>query len=176
MDPEELPHELGRLSVDPDVTVAPRPYPHPSTLVRANLDLLPVIAAGGALGSLARWGLAEALPHPASAFAWGTFVANASGALLLGLLMAFVLGPWAGRRYLRPFLGVGVLGGYTTFSTWMLDTRGLLATGHVPLALGYLGGTLAAGMLAVVLGMAGGRAVIAWLGESADDTAPEEAA
>lgn len=122
-------------------------------------QLLAVVAAGGALGSLARWGLAEALPHGASGFAWGTFIANVTGALLLGMLMAVVLDRPT-SRYLRPFLGVGVLGGYTTFSTWMLDTRGLLATGHLPLAVAYLAGTLLAGLAAVVLGLGLARALL----------------
>jgi len=133
--------------------------PHPSAwrLARERRDLLLVIAAGGALGSLARWGLAELFPHPADRVAWGTLLANVSGALLLGLLMAFMADVWATTRYVRPFLGVGVLGGYTTFSTWMLDTRGLLAAGEPARAASYVLGTLVLGLVAVLAGMALGR-------------------
>lgn len=161
-DPErehELAAELHRLPFDSDVTV-PVPPPPLGELLRAHRDLLPVIAVGGALGSVARWGLGSALRHGPDEIAWGTLLANVSGSLLLGLLMAFVLDVWSGRRYVRPFLGVGVLGGYTTFSTYELDARGLLATGHPGLALGYLAGSVAAALLAVTLGVVAGRLAI----------------
>jgi CrcB protein len=152
-------HELHRLPVDPDVTAAPSALPM-RELIRRHADLLPLIAVGGALGSLARWGLAEALPHRSSEIAWGTIAANVVGSLLLGLLMALVLDVWSARRYVRPFLGVGVLGGFTTFSTYELDSRGLLATHHPALALAYLGGSVLAGLLAVTCGAVGGRLLI----------------
>lgn len=147
-------------SVDPDLPQPEPPRrPHPSSrhLARERWDLLLAISAGGALGSLARWGVAELFPHPDDRVAWGTFVANATGALLLGLLMAFMADVWATTRYVRPFLGVGVLGGYTTFSTWMLDTRGLLAAGEPTRAAAYLFGTLVVGLVAVFAGLALGR-------------------
>ena len=130
-------------------------------LLRDRWDVLLVISAGGALGSLARWALGEAIPHGPGEVAWATWLANVSGAFLLGVLMVFVLDVWPSRRYARPFLGVGVLGGYTTFSTYMLDTRDLLAAGELPAALGYLFGTLLTGLLAVWLGVVLVRAGIA---------------
>lgn len=156
---QQIDEEIDEEPLDPDVTVAPRPYPHPWTLLRANADLLPVIALGGVLGSLARWGVAEAIPHRPDQFAWATFIVNVTGSLLLGLLMAFVLDVWSHHRYTRPFLGVGVLGGYTTFSTWMLDTRGQLVD-RPAVAAAYVVGTLAVGMLAVTAGLVGGRVLI----------------
>jgi CrcB protein len=129
--------------------------------VRERWDVLLVIAAGGALGSLGRWALAEAFPHGEGHVAWGTFVANVTGALLLGVLMVLVLDVWPPHRYVRPFLGVGVLGGYTTFSTYMLDTRALLASGEVPTALTYLFGTLLCGLAAVWAGIALTRGLVA---------------
>jgi CrcB protein len=116
-------------------------------------DILAVIAAGGALGSLARWQLSQQLPHPVDAFPWATFEANITGCLLLGVLMVFVIDVWPPSRYLRPFLGVGVLGGFTTFSTYMLDTRGLLVAGHTTTAGAYLFGSLTAGLAAVWAGV-----------------------
>jgi len=151
--------DLHRLPVDSDVTAAPSRLPLRELLAR-DADLLPVIAVGGALGSLARWGLARALPHAASEVAWGTVIANLAGSLLLGLLMAFVLDVWADRRYVRPFLGVGVLGGFTTFSTYELDARGLVASHHPVLALAYLGGSILAGLVAVTGGVIAGRVSI----------------
>ena len=129
-------------------------------LLRERWDLLLVIAVGGALGSVARWAVAVALPHAEGRFAWGTFVANVSGALLLGVLMAFMVDRLARSRYLRPLLGVGFLGGYTTFSTYMLDTRSMLAAGRPEVALAYVGGTLAIGLLAVWVGLVLGRSVV----------------
>ena len=122
-------------------------------------DVLAVIALGGALGSLARWSL-TLLAHPAPGrFPWATFTANISGCLLMGALMVVVLELAPPSRYLRPFLGVGVLGGYTTFSTFMLDLHGLAGGGHPLLALTYLAGSLVAGLAAVLAGAFAARAV-----------------
>jgi CrcB protein len=126
-----------------------------------HADVLACIAVGGALGTLARWSLGELFPHDSSEFPWNTFLANVSGALLIGVLMAFLLEVQISRRYVRPFLGVGVLGGYTTFSTYMLDTRNLLVADRPAHALGYLAGTLILGLAAVMLGAAATRATLA---------------
>jgi CrcB protein len=131
-----------------------------STALVRRRDVLAVIAVGGALGSLARWGLAEALPHRPDEFPWSTFVANVSGCFLIGLLMVFVFEVWPPSRYLRPFLGVGVLGGYTTFSTYMLDTRALLVSGDARLAGIYLFGSLAAGFTCVWLAVFAARSLV----------------
>lgn len=120
--------------------------------VAARWDILGVIAAGGATGSLARWGLAAVLPHRPDAFPWATFAANVSGSLLIGALMVLTSDVWPPSRHVRPFLGVGVLGGYTTFSTFMLDTRNLLMAGRAGIAAAYLVGTLIAGLAAVWAG------------------------
>jgi len=135
------------------MTVAPRARRRVRTAIRSRWDILLVIAVGGALGSLARWGLTLALPHPVGAFPWATFDANVSGCLLIGLLMVVVLDVLPPHRHLRPFLGVGVLGGFTTFSTYMLDARALLAAGRPGTAAAYLFGSLAAGLTAVWLGV-----------------------
>jgi CrcB protein len=125
----------------------------------ARWDVLVVVAAGGALGSLARWGLGEALAGSEGSFPWATFIVNVSGSFALGLLMVLVLEVWPPSRYVRPFLGVGVLGGYTTFSTYALDTRALVVAGRAPAAGLYLLGTLAVGLVAVWAGIALARAV-----------------
>ena len=128
-------------------------------MLREHGDLLAPIAAGGALGSLARWGLTTVLPHGGHSWPWATFLTNVSGCLLLGVLMAFVLGPWSQTRYLRPFLGVGVLGGYTTFSTYELETYVL--GGHAPaLAMLYLLASVVSGIGAAWLGLMLGRVVV----------------
>jgi CrcB protein len=136
-----------------------RPPPH--LALRGRWDILLVVAAGGAVGSLGRWALTEAFPHGEGQPPWGTVVANLTGAFLLGALMVLVLDLWPSRRYVRPFLGVGVLGGYTTFSTYMLDARDLLATGQAVTAFGYLFGTLLGGLVAVWAGAVLARALVA---------------
>lgn len=124
-------------------------------------DILLVIAAGGALGSLARWGLGQVLADRGGDFPWATFLENVTGALALGVLMVFVVEVWPPTRYVGPFLGIGVLGGYTTFSAYMLDTRELVDTGHASLAAVYLFGTLGLGLLAVWLGIVLARLAVA---------------
>lgn len=142
----------GDDEVDPDVPGRDVPTSPLGEALRHRLDVLAAIAAGGALGSLARWGLGEAWPHQTGRFAWATFSINVTGCFLLGVLMVFVTRVWAPSRYVRPFLGVGVLGGYTTFSTYALDTRAMLASDRPAAAGAYLFGSLLAGLSAVLLG------------------------
>ena len=129
----------------------------PRGLVRGRGQVLAVIAAGGALGSLGRWSLGEVLSHERGTFALSTLVANVSGALALGVLMVLVLEVWSPTRLVRPFLGVGVLGGYTTFSTAMLDTEEMLRAGRPGLAAAYLFSTLGLGLVASWSGVAATR-------------------
>jgi CrcB protein len=94
--------------------------------------------------------VAEALSHGSAEVPWSTVVINVSGCFLLGALMVLALEVWPPSRYLRPFAAVGVLGGYTTFSTAMLDTRSLVLAGRPVVAFGYLVGSTVAGLAAVV--------------------------
>jgi CrcB protein len=126
-------------------------------LRRARWTLLAVISAGGVLGACARHALTLALPHPPADFPWATFVTNVSGCLLIGILMVLITEVWAAHRLLRPFLGVGVLGGYTTFSTYAVDVQQLVDTGAARTGLLYLAGTLVTALTAVYLGIAATR-------------------
>ncbi|MFC4852562.1 fluoride efflux transporter FluC [Actinophytocola glycyrrhizae] len=117
------------------------------------LPVLGVIALGGGLGGLARYGLATALPTPPGHFPWATFVTNVSGCFLIGVLMVLVTEVWAAHRLVRPFLGVGFLGGFTTYSTYAVELHGLLRPGTAGVALLYLGGTLVCALLAVLAGV-----------------------
>lgn len=91
-----------------------------------------------------------------------TFAINVSGAFLLALLLVYVLEIWPPTRYVRrPFAGVGFLGAFTTFSTWMVDTDRLLGHGHYTVAALNVFGSLSAGLAATVLGPAIGRVALA---------------
>lgn len=125
-------------------------------------DVLVAIALGGALGAEARYGIGVALPHAAAAFPWSTLLINASGCFLIGVLMVLITEVGSAPRLLRPFLGVGVLGGFTTFSTYAVDTSRLLLAGRPAVALAYLAGTLAAAMAAVWVGANATRVASAW--------------
>jgi CrcB protein len=119
--------------------------------------VLAVIAAGGVLGALARYGLGVAFPHRAAGFPFATFGINVSGCLLIGVLVVLSTEAWVAHPLLRPFLGTGVLGGYTTLSTAIVDTQHLASAGAARTALVYLFGTLAAALTATYLGMVGTR-------------------
>jgi len=125
-------------------------------LTRPQRRLLPAVAVGGALGSLARWGVAELWPS-GSGFPWPVLVVNVVGCALMGLLMAAIFTIWEGTRYHRHFVGVGFLGGFTTFSTYALDTLDLLRHGSALATMAYAVGSVAVCFLAVGLGLALGR-------------------
>lgn len=147
--PEDLPMDPDAAAPDigaPDAAAAPR--------VRGSWDVVAVVAVGGGLGSVARYGLARAWATPAGGFPWATFTTNVLGSLALGLLMVYVVEVWPPSRYRRPFLGVGIIGGFTTFSTYMNETRGLLASGHLAIADAYALTSLIAGLAAVWTGIA----------------------
>ncbi len=141
--------------VDPDVTDADLPtVPERALrLVRTRRDILLVIALGGALGAAARYGLARALPHSPGEFPWSTLLTNVAGCLAIGVLMVLVVEQLPASRLVRPFFGTGLLGGFTTFSTYAVDTRALLAAGRPALAAAYLLGTLVLGLVAVLVGL-----------------------
>lgn len=113
--------------------------------------VLGAVAAGGVLGALARYGLTETVRPGPNGFPWATFAVNVLGCFAIGVLLA-VLSPRS-HPLLRPFLGTGILGGFTTFSTYAVDTEHLL--GHRPaVAILYFFGTLVAALAAVRLGEA----------------------
>jgi len=144
--------------LDPDVDL--RDPVQQRELVRHHASVLGVIALGGGLGALARYGLAQAAPAVPGGFPWATFWTNVAGCFLIGVLMVLVTEAWSAHRLVRPFLGVGILGGFTTFSTYAVETRNLLRPDTVPLAFLYLGGTLVAALLAVLLGHAVTRKLV----------------
>ena len=136
----------GAAASDPDLPPAPAPPLAP---------LLVVVAVGGATGAVCRWAVSLALPHAASGFPLGTLLVYVLGCLALGGLV----GALPDAHWLRPLLGTGFLGGFTTFSTFALETDRLLV--HAPaVAALYAGLSLLLGLPAAAVGLrlaAGGR-------------------
>lgn len=138
---------------------------------REHWDVLAVIALGGGLGALARYGLGLLVPRGATGFPWPTFVINVTGCFLIGVFMVVITEAFAAHRLVRPFLGVGVLGGYTTFSTYIVDGIRLVLAGDYRTALLYVVGTILATLLAVVLGILGMRWAFRWWQHGRQDAA-----
>lgn len=136
--------------MDPDVSFD---VPEQRRELREHpVTVLGAIALGGVIGALARYGVGALLPHGTGAWAWSTFLINVSGCLLLGVLMAVIEHHVPDQKLLRPFAGVGILGGYTTFSTATVDVVQMLSA-HQPLpALGYLCATAVGALVAVAIG------------------------
>jgi CrcB protein len=129
-------------------------------LARSHGAVLVVIAAGGAIGALCRYALTVAIPVVPGRFPVATFVINVTGCLFIGALMVLVSEVYRAHPLIRPFLGVGVLGGFTTFSTYAEDLRALLRPESTFTGLGYLFGTIAGALLAVWAGMRLTRMVV----------------
>lgn len=137
--------------VDPDVDLR-APGQRAETAGHRLWQVPAVISAGGAAGAAARYGAERLWPTADGAFPWTTFVVNVAGCGLIGVLMVLVAeGGWSVHPLVRPFLGVGVLGGFTTFSTYTLDFLRLVRHGEAPAALGYAAVTLVGAMAAVWL-------------------------
>ncbi|MEU7135137.1 CrcB family protein [Streptomyces sp. NPDC046261] len=122
----------------------PRPRaPH------AQWPVVCAVSLGGGAGATARYGAALLWPTAPDAFPWTTLVVNAVGCALIGVLLV-TIAEWATpHRLARPFLGTGVLGGFTTFSTYAVDIRQLVADGRAGTGLAYLAATLIAALAAV---------------------------
>ncbi|MFJ8665261.1 fluoride efflux transporter CrcB [Streptomyces sp. NPDC093600] len=117
---------------------------------RGQLPVVAAVAAGGALGAAARYAAVLAWPTPPGAFPWTILTVNAAGCAAIGVLMVLVTEVAAApHRLVRPFLGTGVLGGFTTFSTYALDTHFLLSAGEATRGILYLGSTVVVALAAV---------------------------
>jgi CrcB protein len=143
----------------PDPPAAPTPAPGPElleqpVLPRLGLSATTIVAifVGGALGTVARFLLDQGHPTAAGHFPLTTLLINLSGSLLIGA--GIPLTERVGQRLpaIRPFAIVGVLGGWTTYSTLANDGIQLAQHGHVLIMLAYLGATVFGGIAAVLVG------------------------
>ena|SRR5205807_1367181 len=112
---------------------------------------LAAVFAGGVVGAMARAGLGQALAHPVGSWPWPTFIVNIAGATLLGWSVTRLQERLPLSAYRRPFLGTGVCGALTTFSTVQVELLQMLDAHRVGLALGYAAASVGAGFAAVFL-------------------------
>jgi fluoride exporter len=144
---------VANLPVDPDL--APDVVPPPSRAVATA-----AVAAGGVAGALGRAGLSVALPHDPGEWPLATLLTNLSGAVALAVLLVVLGERRPGSRYLRPLLGTGVLGGYTTFSTLSVDVVDLARGGSAWAAPAYVGASLVGMLAAAVAGLLVARTAV----------------
>ncbi|MEU8823254.1 fluoride efflux transporter CrcB [Streptomyces sp. NPDC048636] len=137
------------------------PVPAGRGVWRGQGPVLAAVAVGGGIGAAARYGASLLWPTPAAAFPWTTLLVNAVGCALIGVLLVLVDQVWGAHRLHRPFFGTGVLGGFTTFSTYAVDVKRLLDAGRVASGMLCLIGTALAAMAAVWAGVVATRRALA---------------
>jgi CrcB protein len=135
--------------------------PRPSVW-RGLGPVVAVVALGGAIGAVARYAASLWWPAHSGGFPWTTFGINVVGCAVIGVFIVVITDVWAAHRLVRPFFGTGVLGGFTTFSTYAVDIQKLVDAGHPRTALAYLAATLIAALAAVWLAVAAARRVLKW--------------
>jgi CrcB protein len=114
--------------------------------------VLLAIGTGGALGAVARYGIGKRWPVEPGGFPWSTLAINVSGSLALGVLVTLVIERWPPTRYVRPFAGIGVCGGYTTWSTFVTEAALLVRDDQTGVAMIYLAVSVVAGLAATYAG------------------------
>jgi len=117
-----------------------------------------LVMSGGAIGAGLRFGLSRALPYSGQGWPWSTFAANILGGLAMGILAAWVLRGDNSAEPLRLFVGVGVLGGFTTFSAFSLEMARMIEQGQTGLAAGYALASVLLALGALFAGMTAAKA------------------
>jgi CrcB protein len=127
---------------------------------RSSVDVLAVIAVGGMLGATARYGLTRALPTRRGHFPWATFWTNCSGSFALGFIGVLLAERFAHSRRVRPFLATGIIGAYTTMSTFAVEVVVLVKDGHAAVALAYVIASVVAGLCLASAGFGAARLIV----------------
>lgn len=162
--PDEQPMDdaisAAREAIDADIDLRrARPGRRHAT---GGVVILATIAAGGATGAAARYLIQATWPTPPGAFPVSTLAINVLGCALIGVLMVLITEVWSRQRLIRPFLGTGVLGGFTTFSTYTVDIQRLVSGGQVDTGLLYLCLTPIGAILAVWVTATATRRLVNW--------------
>jgi CrcB protein len=111
-----------------------------------------LVALGGGIGAAGRYGVSLAMPLKPGEWPWATFSVNVAGSLAIGVLAGWLSSRGDAAESWRLFLGVGVLGGFTTFSAYSLETLRMIERGEWPAAAFYVLGSIVAGLAAVAIG------------------------
>ncbi|MFF8594889.1 fluoride efflux transporter FluC [Streptomyces sp. NPDC015220] len=146
-------------------------HPHPDHVTGSRLPVVAVVAVGGAVGALLRYAASRLWRNGSDAylvwrtgaavFPWTILLINVVGCFLMGVLTVAFRERFTGaHRLLHPMLGTGVLGGFTTFSSYTDDIRRLIENDQAALAVGYLVLTVAGALAGVALGVAVARLVL----------------
>ena len=117
------------------------------------------VALAGAIGALARWGIGAWFGQRFPSFPWGTMVINVSGSFILGVMFAVLVERNIGSTMMRVALMTGLMGAYTTFSTFSLETFRLFEDGATGSAIANIGFSVVLGLAGVWLGVTVGRAI-----------------
>ena len=117
------------------------------------MGVVVAVGVGGGLGALARYYIAGWVQPPGAVFNWGIFVVNITGGLLMGMIVEASALRLNLSPELRSFLTVGILGGYTTFSTFSLDSALMLQKGQYGLAAAYMLGSVVLSIFALFAGL-----------------------
>jgi CrcB protein len=115
----------------------------------AELRTLVAVAVGGMIGAGGRYAVSEAVPSQAGSWPWATLAVNVLGSLAIGILAAHLVR----RPVLRAFTATGVLGGFTTFSSFALESERLMSGGRVGMAFAYIAASVVGGVGAARLGL-----------------------
>jgi fluoride exporter len=119
------------------------------------------VMVGGAVGAALRFKLGRMIPVSAGGWPWPTFAANVLGGLAMGVLAAWTLRQGQGAEPMRLLLGVGLLGGFTTFSAFSLEMAMMVERGQMMLAVSYALASVLLALIALFAGLALGRGVFA---------------
>jgi CrcB protein len=116
------------------------------------------VALGGAIGASARYGLDRLIERrTTSVFPWSTFTINVTGCFVLGVVTAALVDRHHLPPWLRVGLVVGVIGGYTTFSTFIQEAFDVADIHHIGIAFAYVAASVGVGLAALYAGMLAGR-------------------
>ncbi len=124
--------------------------------------MISVVAAGGAIGATARYAVSVLATRAFGIeFPWGTVIVNVLGSFIMGALITYMALKWSASQEMRAFLTVGILGGFTTLSSFSLDFATLYERKHPIVAAIYACGTVGLSLIAIFAGMALMRALFA---------------
>ncbi|MFE0802351.1 fluoride efflux transporter CrcB [Streptomyces sp. NPDC058812] len=127
---------------------------------RGKAPVVVAVSLGGGTGAAARYAASLWCPAQTAGFPWTTFWVNVAGCAVIGVFMVVITEVRAAHRLVRPFFGTGVLGGFTTFSTYAVDGRNLFAADQVRTGLAYVAATPLAALTAVWLAAWAARRVL----------------